>query len=112
MMGLHMPTHTRAPGGAPDTAPLPADPILADYRRAAALLGITPGALRDLCYRGRGPVQIKIGRRTLFAVADLHAFVAAHRSPLLQRPTAEQPRRKRGRPSIAEMMAQPLRGDE
>ncbi|MBR1216521.1 helix-turn-helix domain-containing protein [Bradyrhizobium sp. U87765 SZCCT0131] len=107
-----MPTHTRAPGGAPDTAPLPADPILADYRRAAALLGITPGALRDLCYRGRGPVQIKIGRRTLFAVADLHAFVAAHRSPLLQRPTAEQPRRKRGRPSIAEMMAQPLRGDE
>ncbi|WP_315836146.1 helix-turn-helix transcriptional regulator [Bradyrhizobium prioriisuperbiae] len=103
-----MPTHTRAPGGALDT-----NPLLADYRRAAALLGITPGALRDLCYRGRGPVQTKIGRRTLFAVADLHAFVAAHRSPLPQQPTtAEQPRRRRGRPTIAEMMAQLPQGDE
>lgn len=53
--------------------------LLLDYNRAASALCMTRGALRDLVYKGRGPVVVKIGTRTFFAVKDLEAFVVAHR---------------------------------
>jgi hypothetical protein len=55
--------------------------LLLDYKRAAEALSHTEQALRDLVARGRGPIVTKIGRRRFFAVADLHEFVARHRSP-------------------------------
>lgn len=53
--------------------------LLLDYNEAAKALCMTRGALRDLVYKGRGPVVVKIGNRTFFAVKDLEDFVAAHR---------------------------------
>jgi hypothetical protein len=53
--------------------------LLVDYEQAASALSLSRAALRDLVYKGRGPVVTKIGRRTLFAVSDLQAFVAQHR---------------------------------
>jgi len=53
--------------------------ILLDYREAASSLSMTRSALRDLVYRGKGPPIVKIGRRTYFAVSDLHAWIARHR---------------------------------
>jgi hypothetical protein len=46
----------------------------------------------------------KIGRRTLFAIADLQAFIEQHRQvqQLQAAPLADPPRSKRGRPSLAE----------
>lgn len=49
--------------------------LLYDYERAAELLSMTPGALRDLKHKGRGPRAVKIGRRTFFAYIDLVDFV-------------------------------------
>lgn len=43
------------------------------------MLSLSPAALRDLVYKGRGPVTVKIGRRTFFTHQDLEAFVAKHR---------------------------------
>ena len=40
---------------------------------------MTRGALRDLVYKGRGPVVTKIGTRTFFAIKDLEAFIDRHR---------------------------------
>ena len=53
--------------------------LLLDYRAAAAALSMTRGALRDLVYKGRGPVVTKIGNRTFFAIKDLEEFIDAHR---------------------------------
>ena len=53
--------------------------LLLDYNRAASALCMTRNALRDLVYKGRGPVVVKIGTRTFFTVKDLEDFVAAHR---------------------------------
>ena len=50
-----------------------------DYKDAAALLSLSPAALRDLVYKGRGPATVRIGRRTFFAHQDLEDFVAKHR---------------------------------
>jgi len=50
-----------------------------DYQSAAEMLSLSPAALRDLVYKGRGPVTVKIGRRTFFTHHDLEAFVAKHR---------------------------------
>ena len=55
--------------------------ILLDYRGAAEALSLTEQALRDLVYKGRGPVVTKLGRRRLFAVTDLDEFVQRHRGP-------------------------------
>jgi len=49
------------------------------YKEAAYLLSITEQALRDLVYKKRGPVTVKIGRRTFFYFKDLIAFVEEHR---------------------------------
>lgn len=80
--------------------------LLFTYEEAAAALAMSRAALRDLVYKGRGPVVTKIGRRTFFALSDLEAFVTKHRvltGPVIEHPV-ERPRRKRGRPTIAEMM--------
>lgn len=53
--------------------------LLLDYPAAADALSMSRGALRDLVYKGRGPVVTKIGNRTFFAIKDLEAFVDRHR---------------------------------
>jgi hypothetical protein len=53
--------------------------LLYDYKAAADMLSLTPAALRDLVYKGRGPVTVRIGRRTFFAHKDLEDFIARHR---------------------------------
>jgi len=81
--------------------------LLLDYEGAAKALALTRAALRDLVYKGRGPVVTKIGRRIFFAVKDLEAFVDRHRECALAQVT-ETPvlaKRKRGRPTIAQQMA-------
>ncbi len=81
--------------------------LLLDYDGAAKVLSLSRAALRDLVYKGRGPRATRIGRRTLFAVKDLEAFIDQHREPAPIQPTPpaiERPR-KRGRPTIAEQMA-------
>lgn len=50
-----------------------------DYKGAAELLSLSPAALRDLVYKGRGPVTVRIGRRTFFAHKDLENFIEKHR---------------------------------
>ena len=80
-------------------------PLLLDYDNAARLLGMTRAALRDLVYRHRGPATVKLGRRTLFAYRDLEACVDAHRMPAPPPSAADLPKRKRGRPSIADKIA-------
>lgn len=50
-----------------------------DYKGAAEMLSLSPAALRDLVYKGRGPVTVRIGRRTFFAHTDLEDFIARHR---------------------------------
>lgn len=56
--------------------------LLYDYKGAAELLSLSPAALRDLVYKGRGPVTVNIGRRTFFAYTDLLSFIEKHRSCL------------------------------
>ena len=53
--------------------------LLLNYEQAAAALALSRAALRDLVYKGPGPVATRIGRRTLFAVSDLEDFVERHR---------------------------------
>lgn len=50
-----------------------------DYKGAAEMLSLSPAALRDLVYKGQGPVTVRIGRRTFFAHTDLVDFVERHR---------------------------------
>lgn len=84
-------------------------PLLLDYDAAAAMLSLSRPALRDLVYRNRGPRTVRLGRRTMFAVKDLEAFVEAHRQP--ERPVSISPvvaprgKRRRGRPTVLEQMA-------
>jgi len=80
--------------------------LLLDYEQAALALSLSRAALRDLVYKGRGPVVTKIGRRTLFAVSDLEAFVARHRQAPQLPPVqglVNPSRSKRGRPSLGEL---------
>ncbi|MGA7178923.1 MAG: helix-turn-helix domain-containing protein [Thiobacillaceae bacterium] len=91
--------------------PTGAPVLLLDYEGAAKALSLSRAALRDLVYKGRGPRTTRIGRRTLFAVKDLEAFVDQHREPApMQAPPAVRERaRRRGRPTIAEQMARQAR---
>jgi hypothetical protein len=79
--------------------------LLLDYNEAARLLCLTRSALRDLVYKRRGPATVQIGRRTMFAYRDLEAWVDTHRKPMPPPPVSELPKRKRGRPSIADKIA-------
>lgn len=80
--------------------------LLLDYPQAADALSMSRAALRDLVYKGRGPVVTRIGRRTYFAIQDLEAFVAAHREPALTLPpesgTSHSQYRGRGRPPLSD----------
>lgn len=82
------------------------DRLLYDYEGAAKALSLSRAALRDLVYKGRGPITTKIGRRTFFARKDLEAFVECHRDTKLQPQPIRVPERpkKRGRPTIMEQM--------
>ena len=81
--------------------------LLLDYREAARALSLTRPALRDLVYKGRGPIVTKIGRRTFFAIRDLESFIDRHREHALPPPISAKPsaKRGRGRPTISEKMA-------
>lgn len=68
--------HARHINAKAETPPIK---LLLDYPAAAAALSMSRGALRDLVYKGRGPVVTKIGTRTFFAVNDLERFVERHR---------------------------------
>lgn len=70
---------------------------LLDYRSAAEALSLTEQALRDLVYKGRGPAVTEIGRRRMFAPADLHEFVERRRrrAPLPEESDSLGPRRRR-----------------
>jgi hypothetical protein len=46
---------------------------------AARLLGISPGSLQAHRCRGTGPAFSRIGRRVVYAAADLHGWVEAGR---------------------------------
>ena len=48
---------------------------LLDTRAAAAWLGVAATSLATLRVRGGGPKFVKIGRRALYAFADLEIFV-------------------------------------
>lgn len=54
----------------------PSDPWLVDSKHAAALLGISPRSLFELHATQKLP-SLTIGRRRLFDLADLRAFVDA-----------------------------------
>lgn len=88
--------------------------LLLDYESAAEALSLTRSALRDLVYKGTGPATIKLGRRTMFALADLEAFIEANRvvSGAFTRPVQPKqdnvevaPKRRRGRPTKIEQLA-------
>jgi predicted DNA-binding transcriptional regulator AlpA len=79
--------------------------IMLDYNEAARLLCLSRSALRDLVYKRRGPATVRIGRRTMFAYRDLETWVDAHRKAVPPLPNPEFPKRKRGRPSIADKIA-------
>ncbi|PVB59504.1 hypothetical protein DCO57_21995 [Labrenzia sp. 011] len=88
--------------------------LLLDYESAAEALSLTRSALRDLVYKGRGPATIKLGRRTMFAMSDLEAFIEANRiasgglTPFFrtERSTDAAPKkRRRGRPTKIEQLA-------
>ena len=83
--------------------------LLYPYAEAAAILGLpSTQALRDLVHRGKGPVKTRIGRRVLFAVSDIQAWIAEHRVPHEQVPTPITmaiTKARRGRPSVADRQA-------
>jgi hypothetical protein len=64
------------------------------------MLGLTEQALRDLVWKNRGPVVTEIGRRRMFALADLEDFVARHRRPPAPPDSSREAfqRRRRARP--------------
>lgn len=66
---------------------------------------MTRSALRALVYRRLGPAVVKVDRRTRFAYKDLEAWVDAQRMPAPPPLPTHLPKRKRGRPSIADKMA-------
>ena len=52
-------------------------PTLLDERAAASRLGLSPRTLQAWRVSGGGPVYRKVGRRVLYAVPDLAAFLDA-----------------------------------
>ena len=53
-------------------------PTVVDERGAAALLGIAPATLRNSRSRGRGPKYCRVGRRVVYRVRDIDAYLEAH----------------------------------
>jgi hypothetical protein len=52
-------------------------PVLLDEKEAADRLGLSPRTLQAWRVSGGGPIYRKVGRRVLYAVPDLAAFVDA-----------------------------------
>ncbi len=50
-------------------------PSVVDERGAAALLGIAPATLRNLRSQGRGPKYCRVGRRVVYRVRDVDAYL-------------------------------------
>lgn len=57
----------------------PSTATTVDERVAAPYLGYTTSALRAWRHQGRGPAYIRIGRSVRYRLADLDAYLAAHR---------------------------------
>jgi hypothetical protein len=56
-----------------DTIPTPSP--LATPREAATFLRTSPSALSQMRYRGEGPTYVRTGRRILYRLSDLQAYV-------------------------------------
>lgn len=46
-----------------------------DTRKAAKYAGTTPGNLAQLRYQGRGPKFYKVGRKVMYRIEDLTAWL-------------------------------------
>lgn len=55
--------------------------ILLDYDGAAEVLSLSSKALRILVSRRKGPQVVRLGRRVMFAIDDLKAWVDFHKEP-------------------------------
>jgi predicted DNA-binding transcriptional regulator AlpA len=53
-------------------------PVVTDEQGAAALLGIAPATLRNQRSQGRGPKYCRLGRRIVYRVSDVSAYLDAH----------------------------------
>jgi hypothetical protein len=57
------------------------EPLAVDARAAAAMLGISPKSLERVAARGEPVGRTKIGRRVVFNVDKLRAWLAAKSAP-------------------------------
>ncbi len=72
--------HAVAPSPAADLRPgVQTVPAHVDTRRAAELLGMSRRTLEKWRGEGSGPPFLKLGRRVLYSVADLEAWVRSRR---------------------------------
>ena len=55
-----------------------ASPTVADERGAAARLGVATGTLRNWRSQDRGPVYCHLGRRIIYRVRDIDAYLEAN----------------------------------
>jgi hypothetical protein len=50
-----------------------------DTPGAAAILGISPGTLRNMRSQAKGPAYYRVGKRIVYRRADLNAFLSSCR---------------------------------
>jgi predicted DNA-binding transcriptional regulator AlpA len=55
------------------------DSSLLDAQRAADWTGLSTSTLAKLRLSGDGPTYVKLGRRVVYRIADLEAWIEAHR---------------------------------
>ena len=55
---------------------------------AALYIGVAPGTLRNWRSRGQGPPYLRVGRRRLYAVADLDRWLEAAREDFGRAPAS------------------------
>ena len=53
-------------------------PTVLDEIGAAARLGIAPATLRNIRSQGRGPRYSRVGRRIVYRIRDVEAYLDAH----------------------------------
>lgn len=61
----------------PHVAPPPIQAEVVDEHGASAIVGLSAATLRTLRTRGGSPPFAKVGRRVVYRVADLRAWIAA-----------------------------------
>jgi hypothetical protein len=54
------------------------NPSVVDEQSAAALLGIAAATLRNLRSQSRGPKYSRVGRRVVYRVRDVEAYLDLH----------------------------------